>query len=44
MIPRNAKSPAVFLDRDGTIMHDADYCSDPKQVKFSPACRKRCGG
>ena len=26
-------SPAVFVDRDGTIMEDADYCSDPKQVR-----------
>ena len=32
MIPNEGKSPAVFVDRDGTIMHDADYCSDPKQV------------
>ena len=27
------RSPAVFLDRDGTIMHDVDYCSDPDAIK-----------
>ena len=27
-------SPAVFVDRDGTIMRDADYCSDPEQVQI----------
>jgi D-glycero-D-manno-heptose 1,7-bisphosphate phosphatase len=27
-------SPAVFLDRDGTIMRDVNYCSDPKQVEI----------
>ena len=32
MISGDEKSRAVFLDRDGTIIHDADYCSDPKQV------------
>jgi histidinol-phosphate phosphatase family protein len=32
MTSSEAKSRAVFVDRDGTIMHDADYCSDPKQV------------
>jgi D-glycero-D-manno-heptose 1,7-bisphosphate phosphatase len=26
------KPPAVFFDRDGTIMKDANYCSDPKDV------------
>lgn len=31
-------SPAVFVDRDGTIMEDVDYCSDPKLVRvFSGA-------
>jgi histidinol-phosphate phosphatase family protein len=34
MTSTKAKSPAVFIDRDGTIMHDADYCSDPKQVQI----------
>jgi histidinol-phosphate phosphatase family protein len=32
----DALSPAVFIDRDGTIMRDADYCSDPQQVKIFP--------
>ena len=32
----NEKFAAVFVDRDGTIMHDADYCSDPKQVQVFP--------
>ena len=32
MTSSEPKSPAIFLDRDGTIMRDADYCSDPKQV------------
>ena len=29
-------SPAVFIDRDGTIMQDADYCSDPREVEIFP--------
>lgn len=33
MTPNEAKSWAVFVDRDGTLIHDVDYCSDPKQVK-----------
>ena len=32
----DALSPAVFFDRDGTIMEDCDYCSDPKDVKIFP--------
>jgi D-glycero-D-manno-heptose 1,7-bisphosphate phosphatase len=27
-------SPAVFIDRDGTLMEDCVYCSDPKKVKI----------
>ena len=30
-------SPAVFIDRDGTIMEDCDYCSDPKDVQIFPS-------
>src|SRR5438270_11673310 len=32
----NALSPAVFVDRDGTIIEDRDYCSDPNDVKIFP--------
>jgi D-glycero-D-manno-heptose 1,7-bisphosphate phosphatase len=36
----DAPSPAVFLDRDGTIMEDCDYCSDPKDVRIFPGVRE----
>ena len=32
----DALSPAVFIDRDGTIMEDTDYCSNPKDVRVFP--------
>jgi D-glycero-D-manno-heptose 1,7-bisphosphate phosphatase len=36
--------PAVFLDRDGTLMRDVDYCGDPNEVAVfadAPAALKR---
>lgn len=33
---RDVLSAAVFFDRDGTIMEDTDYCSDPKDVRIFP--------
>jgi D-glycero-D-manno-heptose 1,7-bisphosphate phosphatase len=36
----SALSPAVFVDRDGTIMEDCDYCSVPKDVKIFPGVRE----
>ena len=29
-----SKQPAVFLDRDGTVMHDREYLSDPAGVEL----------
>lgn len=29
----NETCPAVFLDRDGTVMEEVDYCARPEQVK-----------
>ena len=33
---RDALLSAVFIDRDGTIMEDTDYCSHPKDVRIFP--------
>jgi D,D-heptose 1,7-bisphosphate phosphatase len=30
------RAPALFLDRDGTVMVDKDYLSDPAQVQLIP--------
>jgi len=32
--PPNELSPAVLLDRDGTIMRDVHYCADPAKVEI----------
>lgn len=37
------KRPAVFLDRDGTLIRDAEYLSDPSQIRLfsnTPAALK----
>jgi D-glycero-D-manno-heptose 1,7-bisphosphate phosphatase len=39
----NELSAAVFIDRDGTIIEDADYCSHPKQVKVFPGVPQALG-
>ena len=32
----NDSAPAVFLDRDGTLMREVNYCADPKLVEIFP--------
>jgi D-glycero-D-manno-heptose 1,7-bisphosphate phosphatase len=33
-------SRAVFFDRDGTLMEDTGYCSDPAEVRLYPGVRE----
>ena len=32
-------SPALFFDRDGTLMEDVDYCNDPRRVAVYPGVK-----
>jgi D-glycero-D-manno-heptose 1,7-bisphosphate phosphatase len=32
--------PAIFLDRDGTLMRDVDYCGNPDEVEVFPQASK----
>ena len=36
-------SPAVFLDRDGTLMTDVEYCGDPARVAVFPGAAAALG-
>jgi histidinol-phosphate phosphatase family protein len=36
----SAGRPAVFLDRDGTLMNEVEYCSDPALVEILPGVRE----
>jgi D-glycero-D-manno-heptose 1,7-bisphosphate phosphatase len=40
----NESWPAVFLDRDGTLMRDVDYCGDPAKVQVYPEARTALRG
>jgi histidinol-phosphate phosphatase family protein len=49
VLVNNKKAPAVFLDRDGTIIEDRGHLSRPAQVRFFPQAfralqmlRQRC--
>ena len=35
--------PAVFLDRDGTVMQEVNYCKDPAFVRLIPGAREALG-
>lgn len=35
-VDENGRQPAVFLDRDGTLIEQVEYLSDPRNVKVIP--------
>src|SRR6187549_837149 len=42
-VSSNETFPAVFLDRDGTLMRDVDYCGDPTQVEVFAGAAEALG-
>jgi len=36
---RAMSQPAIFLDRDGTLMEEVNYCKDPALVRLLPGAR-----
>lgn len=41
--PPSLPRPAVFLDRDGTLMEEVNYCRDPRDVRAIPGVAERLG-
>ncbi|MDB6175678.1 MAG: D-alpha,beta-D-heptose 1,7-bisphosphate phosphatase [Chthoniobacteraceae bacterium] len=39
----HSPTPAVFLDRDGTLMEEVDYCRDPARVSLFAGVREALG-
>ena len=37
------RGPAVFFDRDGTLMEEVHYCGDPAQVRVYPGVSEALG-
>ena len=42
-VKSRGSSPAVFIDRDGTLMEEVHYCSDPAQVRVFPGAADALG-
>jgi D-glycero-D-manno-heptose 1,7-bisphosphate phosphatase len=37
------KAPAIFIDKDGTLVHDLPYNVDPARIALSPGAREAVG-
>ena len=43
VVNKSLPPPAVFLDRDGTLMTDVEYCGDPARVAVFPGAGEALG-